>query len=208
MSRLIFLAILALMLVTPLPATAQDAPVAALLDCRQIADPERRLACFDKLADEYQSGPGQTRKPEAAEADGPGAVDERVAGESAAADDAESPEETQDPAPDAAAAGAEAGMVSGDRDAAPEPARPERVVSADDLSLPHRGRIEAFTANRRGDFRFRIVEGIVFERAGGPGVPSSDLTGAEVTLSKNFLGQWRARVEGHSRELWVSPVRR
>lgn len=208
MARFILLGILALVLATPRATTAQNGPVAALLECRQISDPERRLACFDNLAEEYSPAVGKTPEPEAPEASDREPVDDRVADESVVVDDADSPERMQAPAPDAADAESESGVDSGDRDSAPAPAGPERITTADELSLPHRGRIEAFSANRRGDYRFRISAGIVFERAGGPGVPSSDLTGADVTLSKNFLGQWRARVEGQPRELWIRPVRR
>ncbi len=208
MVRFIFPVILAIMLATPRAATAQNGPVAGLLECRQIDDPARRLSCFDKLADEFGSAVGKTPEPEAPESSEPGSVDERATGESGVADDVESPDAMQDPAPDATGEESESSVDSGDRGSASAPAGPKRVTSAEDLALPHHGRIEAFSGNSRGDFRFRISAGIVFERAGGPGVPSSDLTGAKVTLSKNFLGQWRARVEGQPRELWVSPVRR
>lgn len=211
MSRFIFLGLLVSMPVFAPSAEAQNEVVTGLLECRQIADADRRLACFDALAGEYGPRAGGEAEQTDADAGGIGPRDERITDEPAAPKagtespragipDRDSPAEIGETRP--ASPGSSPGAGSpGDRETG-------RIASAEDLPLPYEGRIKAFASNARGDYRFRIGEGIVFERAGGPGVPSGDLTGAAITLSKNFLGQWRARVEGQPRELWVSPVRR
>lgn len=193
------------------PVAAGEEAVSGLRECREIADSEKRLACYDALAEEFRSGSGNTGEPTDPELDSSGPGDDGVAAEPAAPEAGEPPQETVSPTEETGAPQPEAEVAPGEAkagDAAPSGSRQERVATPEDLSIPHRGRIESFASNRRGDYRFRISEGIVFERAGGPGIPSADLTGASVTLSRNFLGQWRARVEGQPRELWVSPVDR
>ncbi len=208
MSRFMILGMLVSMPVFAPSAAAQNEVVTGLLECRQITEADRRLACFDALAGEYGPRAGGEAGQTDADAGEAGTRDERVAGEPVTPKagtespkpgipDRDSPVKAGDTSP-----GSSPGAGSpGDREAA-------RIASAEDLPLPYEGRIKAFASNARGDYRFRIGGGIVFERAGGPGVPGGDLTGAGITLSKNFLGQWRARVEGQPRELWVSPVRR
>lgn len=211
MSRFIFVGMLVSMPVFAPPAAAQNEVVTGLLECRQIADADRRLACFDALAGEYGPRDGGGAGQPDADAGEAGSRDERVAGEPVAPKAGmESPEPSVPDRESAAETGETGDTSPGSSPGAGSPGDTEagHIASAEDLPLPYEGRIKAFASNARGDYRFRIGGGIVFERAGGPGVPGGDLTGAAITLSKNFLGQWRARVEGQPRELWVSPVRR
>jgi len=80
---------------------------------------------------------------------------------------------------------------------------PPRSVS--DLDLPHETRITGYNANARGDFRLRTAEGFIFEDAGGTGF-TEDPTGKTVTLTKNFLGNWRMEVPGEAQLVWIRPV--
>jgi hypothetical protein len=208
---IIAVGISAALLAAVAPVAAEEKVITGLQECRQIVEAQQRLACYDALAEEFHRDTSETAEEAGSEAARPASRDQSVAAEPAVPEGAKSPEKTESPA-------RQAGPPAPESEAAPDKpeagrtasdgSRPERVTSAEDLSLPHRTRIDSFASNRRGDYRFRIGEGIVFERAGGPGVPTEDLTGAAVTLSKNFLGQWRAEVEGRPRELWVSPVRR
>lgn len=211
MERLMIAGMLAAVLAGAPAAEAQDEVAEALQECREIPEAGKRLACFDALADQFGSRRKISTEPAEAASGVPDAGDERVAAEPAGPDDGEASPKAPAPEEETATKEAESEVASSgpaDREAAPAPSRSKRVTTADDLSLPYEGRIKAFAANARGDYRFRISEGILFKRAGGPGLPSADLTGSAVTLSKNFLGQWRARVEGQPRELWVSPVGR
>lgn len=211
MSRFILLGMLVSITVFASSATAQNEVVTGLLECRRIAEADKRLACFDALAGEYGSRTGGEAEQADAETDAVVPRDERVARDPVAPESGETSPETQFPDRERAPEKAETAHASPETSAAARghgETEPGRVASAGDLTLPYEGRIKAFANNARGDYRFRIGEGILFERAGGPSVPSGDLTGAAITLSKNFLGQWRARVEGQPRELWVSPVRR
>lgn len=208
MSRFIFLGMLVSMPVFAPSAAAQNEVVTGLLECRQIADADRRLACFDALAGEYGPRAGGEAGQTGADTEESGPRDERVAGEPVAPKTGmESPEPGGSDRESAAESG-DTPPGSSPGTGSPGDTEAGRIASAEDLPLPYEGRIKAFASNARGDYRFRIGGGIVFERAGGPGVPGGDLTGAAIILSKNFLGQWRARVEGQPRELWVSPVRR
>lgn len=211
MARFMVVGMSAALLAAVAPVAAEEEVITGLQDCRQIADVQERLACYDALAEKFRRDTGETADEAGPEAVPPGSSEEGVAAEPAVPEGEKSPEEAGSPARRTGPAETEPEAAPGEPNAgrsAPDGSRPERVTSAEDLSLPYRTRIDSFASNRRGDYRFRIGEGIVFERAGGPGVPSADLSGAAVTLSKNFLGQWRAEVEGQPRELWVSPLRR
>lgn len=227
MTRFIVVGMSVVLLAAVATVAAEEEVITGLQKCQEIADVEERLACYDALAEEFRGDTGETAEEAGSEAAPPVSSDQSVAAEPGAPEDEPEDEKlSREPgSPTGQQSGPEPASPVGRR-SDPEPesgvapgepeargnasgaSRAERVTSAEDLSLPHRTRIDSFASNRRGDYRFRIGEGIVFERAGGPGVPSADLTGARVTLSKNFLGQWRAEVEGQSRELWVSPVRR
>lgn len=211
MARFMAVGMSAALLAAVTPVAAENEVITGLQECRQITGVQQRLACYDALAEEFRHDTGETADKAESESAAPGSSDQGIAAEPGVPEEERSPEETGSPArqaeppepePEAAPGGPAASGT------APAGSRPERVTSAEDLSLPFRTHIDSFASNRRGDYRFRIGEGIVFERAGGPGVPEADLTGAAVTLSKNFLGQWRAEVEGQPRELWVSPIRR
>lgn len=184
-------------------AAGQDEVVSDLLDCDRFSEPQRRLACFDALVDKY----GSRARPFEETAQEPAAPEsEREVVEQAP----KSPAETGAPGKAASEAQAAPAPATTGRTAesVPEqPSRPERIESPEDFSLPHETRITAFRSNRNGDYRFRITEGFVFERTGGPAIPMDDLTGSKITLSKNFLGQWRAEVEGRGRELSIRHVR-
>lgn len=206
MGRPISLGILVCLLAPAAPATAQDAVVLELLACGRIEDAEKRLACFDALAGQYESGAAPTPGDQGARAsqgrpadrEPPGRAGEEVTTRvPAGPDGTRSTAGPGQPATTQSPAGRE-----------PETAPAREISRVEDLSVPHQTRIEAFAANRRGDYRFRIEEGFLFERAGGPKVQVENLTGATLTLDKNFLGQWRARVDGRARELWIRPVER
>lgn len=226
MARFMVAGMSAAVLAAGSPVAAQDEVISRLQECRQIADVQERLACYDALAEKFRRATDESAEKTGSEpASAPG--DEGIAAESAAPGDR--PKVEKPPREPGSPTGQQAGPkpdaptgkqgrpepasgVASDapeaEGAGPRESQPESITSAEDLSLPYRTRIDSFASNRRGDYRFRIGEGIVFERAGGPGVPAADLTGAAVTLSKNFLGQWRADVEGQPRELWISPIRR
>lgn len=211
MARFMVVGMSAVLLAAVAPVAAEEEVITGLQECRQIAGVQERLACYDALAEEYRRDTGESAEKADSKAAPPGSSDQGVAAEPAAPEQGKPPEETGSPARQTGPTEPESEVASDEPETggtASDGSRPERVTSAEDLSLPYRTRIDSFASNRRGDYRFRIDEGIVFERAGGPGVPSADLTGAAVTFSKNFLGQWRAEVEGHPRELWVSPIRR
>lgn len=211
MTRFMVVGMSAALLAVVAPAAAEDEVITGLQECRQIAGVQERLACYDALAEEFGRDTGESSDKADPEHAPPGSSDEGIAAERAAPEEGKTPEETESPARQAGPPERESEVVSDQPDTggtARDEDRPEQVASAEDLSLPYRTRIDSFASNRRGDYRFRISEGIEFERASGPSVPSADLTGAAVTLSKNFLGQWRAEVEGQPRELWVSPLRR
>ncbi len=82
-----------------------------------------------------------------------------------------------------------------------------RAATVEDLPVPLETTITGYNGENRGDrFRLRIAEGWVFEDAGGPGF-SEDPTGKTVTLTKNFLGNWRMKVPGERERVWIKPVR-
>lgn len=207
MGRTINLGILMCLLAPAAPATAQDAVVLELLACGRIDDAEKRLACFDALAGQYESGAAPTTGDQGARA-----TEGRPEGRETPAPRAGEDVTTRVPAgPDATRSTTGPGQPAttqtpAGRERETTPAR--EITRAEDLSVPHQTRIKAFAANRRGDYRFRIEEGFLFERAGGPKLQGEDLAGATLTLDKNFLGQWRARVDGRARELWIRPVKR
>lgn len=200
--------------VSAMPAAAREDVVSDLLDCGRLEDPERRLACFDGLAEKYR--PEAAARPESADSREPGAQPDEGRAVSGGPREKPAPGPGSEAEPSAPADGRRAGpageRAAGEAGTSTAPsgeagaAESVRITSPEDLALPHETRITTFKANRRGDYRFRIEEGLVFERTGGPRFPMDDLTGADITLSKNFLGQWRARVDGRGRELSVRPV--
>lgn len=80
-----------------------------------------------------------------------------------------------------------------------------RAATVEDLPVPLETEITGYNGDDRGRFKLRIAEGWVFEDAGGPGF-SEDPTGKTITLTKNFLGNWRMQVPGESQQVWVKPA--
>ena len=169
--------------------------LAEYLTCDRFAMPRERLACFEAILKLYKLETGRLS----------GTPDDLVAAERATP--------SLPPGAGAAAGGGEKGvdlrrgMLRPDttvtRGARLEITRPATV---DDLPLPLETTITAFNMNRRGDFRFRIAEGWVFERAYGPDVKES-LLGKKITLKKNMFGNWRGIIEGETKPIWIRPVR-
>jgi len=176
-----------------------------LLACDPIEDAEQRLACYDNVLQQYKLRFGVIEgEPEELQAESRGrSVDSRgrasrssPAGSRSGAGGETRGDETAGRR--AGGAGGASGRGAGRRNAA-------AATSPAQLDLPHETTITGFNANQQGDYRLRIAEGFVFEKAGGPEF-SQDPSGKTVTLSKNFMGNWRLAVPGESQELWVSPV--
>ncbi len=182
----------------PAPAVQAQAGLsrdylAEYLTCDRFAMPRERLACFEAILKLYKLETGRLS----------GTPDDLVAAERAT------------PAlPPGAGAAAGSGMRPSSGSAGVPTAAVvsrgtqveiRRHATVDDLPLPFETTVTAFNMNRRGDFRFRIAEGWVFERAYGPDVKES-LLGKKITLKKNLFGNWRAVVEGQTKPIWIRPV--
>ncbi|GER01066.1 hypothetical protein JCM17845_16890 [Iodidimonas gelatinilytica] len=82
----------------------------------------------------------------------------------------------------------------------------QRAAEPNDLTLPLETTITDFNSNSIGDFRIRIKEGFVFENTGTSRITDGDFSGKSVTLDKNFLGQWRAKIEGYNQKFNIKPA--
>jgi len=216
----VFAATGVMLAMTVLPALAQsDTDVLSdFLACDAIEAPADRLTCFettlklykirygllrsdpDSLAREDRNRPNRSGLPGAVRR---GDVDSGALppldGRSAARSDDRGGERAGD------AAAPRGGRVSpGDR--VSRGREVTRAATVEDLPVPLETEIIGYNGDDRGDrFKLRIAEGWVFEDAGGPGF-STDPTGKTVTLTKNFLGNWRMIVPGESQQVWVKPV--
>jgi len=191
-------ALLGLLAVSPAAAQPSGSDVFSdLLACDPLRDPGERLTCYDSVLRQYKIRFGLLEgSPDELEAE---ARSRRTMPRGAVARNPVAP-----PRADAVEEREEAPAET--RPSAPRPTeRTRRVASPEEFDLPHETTVTAYNANQRGDFRLRVAEGFVFEKAGGPSF-SEDPSGKTVTLTKNFLGNWRMEVPGESRQIWVRPV--
>lgn len=167
----------------PDAARAQDRAAGALDDfmaCGRIDDAQDRLDCYDRLHERLTPAPPPAATG-AAETEQRQAVTNRVERTPAPSESAQRPEQ-----------------------AAPG-SRVMREAGPDDLDLPLETEITRFGMNSAGDFRLKIREGWIFERAGGPPA-EEDMTGRTVTLEKNFMGNWRMTLPDQKRPYWIAPM--
>lgn len=206
-------------LVLAAPAAAQqDDVLFDLMKCDRFTDQAERMACFNSMVDAYKRQIGSEAATEAAPA--PAAVPTPQGWRSVEP----APADVTEAAKAAAAADTAAPAVEEDlRDLDDEALRnrvetfyaatrgpqvPPREPTVDDLPLPFETTVTAFVTNSVGDFKLRIKEGWVFERSGGPDIKTASLKGKSALIQKNFLGQWRLKVEGEPLLIAVRPVER